>query len=802
MEIHVVIAQELGVKPHQVEAAITLLDEGNTVPFIARYRKEVTGELKDEQLREIEERVKYLRNLLQRKEEVTKSIEEQGKLTEELSDAIAKAMKLQELEDLYLPFRPKKRTRASMARDRGLEPLAQALFTTATEEELRRMGAEYLNEEVPTVEDALQGAMDIVAEEASERADIRQYLRKAMWETGHMKTELVGEEEVNQGFIQYNEEYKEPIRQVPSHRVLAMNRGESLGALKVSFVVPDEIFIQYMVDTVQGTARVEHSYIAEAIADGYKRLLYPSLERETRNAMTEQAEEQAIKVFGTNLRNLLLQAPLSGHVIMGLDPGYRTGCKMAIIDREGNVLDYGAYYLTMSDKQAERAKQELAKKIRQYGVTLISIGNGTASYETEQFTSAMIAEEGLDCHYIITNEAGASVYSASKLAIEELPDLDVSIRGAVSIARRVQDPLAESVKIDPKSIGVGQYQHDVNQKQLGATLDQVVETVVNHVGVELNTASPAILKHVSGISSTVANNIIAYRKEHGAFTSRKQLLKVARLGPAAFTQCAGFLRIGKGENPLDATPVHPESYEIAQGVLTQLGMSLEDLRDKATLETAKAKLQAVNVEELAKQLDAGVPTVRDIVEALQKPGRDPREDLPAPMTRKQIMSLEDIQVGTVVKGTVHNVVDFGAFVDFGVKINGLLHKSEFCAYHEHPSDVLAVGDIIEVEIISVDAKRNRIGLSMKREKPKDPNRQGHRRNGDGNPRRDTPRKDGQQPKDERQQGRNSKNVKDVRSGSGNPKRDRNKNNRGKGQEKEQDLGALLQQWADRGGRKR
>ena len=796
MEIHVVIAQELGVKPHQVEAAITLLDEGNTVPFIARYRKEVTEELKDEQLRDIEERTKYLRNLLQRKEEVTKSIEEQGKLTDELSAAIAKAMKLQELEDLYLPFRPKKRTRASMARDRGLEPLSQAFFTMKTEEELRQLAAEYITEEVPTVDDALQGAMDIVAEDVSERADIRQYLRKAMWEMGHMKTELVGEEEVNQGFLQYNEEYNEPIRQVPSHRVLAMNRGETLGALKVGFVVPDDTFVHYMFDVVEGGRNLEHCFVRNAIVDSYKRLIYPSLERETRNTMTEQAEEQAIKVFGTNLRNLLLQAPLSGHVIMGLDPGYRTGCKMAIIDREGNVLDYGAYYLTTSDKAAERAKQELAKKIRQYGVTLISIGNGTASYETEQFTSAMIAEEGLDCHYIITNEAGASVYSASKLAIEELPDLDVSIRGAVSIARRVQDPLAESVKIDPKSIGVGQYQHDVNQKQLGATLDQVVETVVNHVGVELNTASPAILKHVSGISNTVANNIIAYRKEHGAFTNRKQLLKVARLGPAAFTQCAGFLRIGKGENPLDATPVHPESYEIAQGVLAQLGMSLEDLRNKATLETAKAKLQAVDVESLAKQLEAGVPTVRDIVEALQKPGRDPREDLPAPMTRKQIMSLEDIQVGTVVKGTVHNVVDFGAFVDFGVKINGLLHKSEFCGRQEHPSDVLAVGDIIEVEIISVDAKRNRIGLSMKREKPKDPNRQGHKRNGDGNTRRYTQHKNGEQQKGERHQVRNSKNSK------GNPVRDRNKGNGGSRREKEQDLGALLQQWADRGGRKR
>ena len=740
-----------------------------------------------------------MRNLLQRKEEVTKSIEEQGKLTDELSAAIAKAMKLQELEDLYLPFRPKKRTRASMARDRGLEPLSQAFFTMKTEEELRQLAAEYITEEVPTVDDALQGAMDIVAEDVSERADIRQYLRKAMWEMGHMKTELVGEEEVNQGFLQYNEEYNEPIRQVPSHRVLAMNRGETLGALKVGFVVPDDTFVHYMFDVVEGDRNLEHCFVRNAIVDSYKRLIYPSLERETRNTMTEQAEEQAIKVFGTNLRNLLLQAPLSGHVIMGLDPGYRTGCKMAIIDREGNVLDYGAYYLTTSDKAAERAKQELAKKIRQYGVTLISIGNGTASYETEQFTSAMIAEEGLDCHYIITNEAGASVYSASKLAIEELPDLDVSIRGAVSIARRVQDPLAESVKIDPKSIGVGQYQHDVNQKQLGATLDQVVETVVNHVGVELNTASPAILKHVSGISNTVANNIIAYRKEHGAFTNRKQLLKVARLGPAAFTQCAGFLRIGKGENPLDATPVHPESYEIAQGVLAQLGMSLEDLRNKATLETAKAKLQAVDVESLAKQLEAGVPTVRDIVEALQKPGRDPREDLPAPMTRKQIMSLEDIQVGTVVKGTVHNVVDFGAFVDFGVKINGLLHKSEFCGRQEHPSDVLAVGDIIEVEIISVDAKRNRIGLSMKREKPKQQNRQGHRRNGAGNTRRDTQTKNGHQQKGDRQESRNHKrNAGDTR----NQLRDKNKGNSGHRREKEQDLGALLQQWAERGGRKR
>ena len=796
-----IIAKELGVKPGQVESAVTLLDEGNTVPFIARYRKEVTGELQDEQLRTIEERIKYLRNLEARRQEIINAITEQEKMTDELMASLMKAVKLQELEDLYLPYRPKKRTRAMIARERGLEPLADMILNdTVTSGNPLDIAREYISEDVPTPEDAIQGASDIVAEIVSDSADFRATLRKRMWKEGFIQAELVEDNEHKDQFLQYND-YAEPVRQMPSHRILAVNRGEKLGALKLALTVPDESYIQYMVRGITNNEQSIFSDVkASAVADAYKRLMFPALERDIRNELTESADEQAIKVFGVNLKNLLLQPPLAGHVIMGLDPGYRTGCKMAIIDAQGNVLDYGAYYLTNSEKLKQEAQKKLAEKIRKFNVTLLSIGNGTASYETEQFASKMIEEEKLDCHYIITNEAGASVYSASKLAIDELPDLDVTIRGAVSIARRVQDPLAESVKIDPKSIGVGQYQHDVNQKQLGATLDQVVETVVNHVGVELNTASPAILKHVSGISSTVANNIIAYRKEHGAFTSRKQLLKVARLGPAAFTQCAGFLRIGKGENPLDATPVHPESYEIAQGVLTQLGMSLEDLRDKGTLETAKAKLQAVDVEELAKQLDAGVPTVRDIVEALQKPGRDPREDLPAPMTRKQIASLEDMQVGTVVKGTVHNVVDFGAFVDFGVKINGLLHKSEFCAYHEHPSDVLAVGDIIEVEIISVDAKRNRIGLSMKREKPKDLNRQGHRRNGDGNPRRDTQHKNNQQQKGERQQGRNSKNVKDIRSGSGNPMRDRN--NRGKRQEKEQDLGALLQQWADRGGRKR
>lgn len=716
------IAAELGVKSWQVKVAVELLDEGNTVPFIARYRKEKTGELKDEQLREIEERIKYLRNLEQRREEIVRSITEQEKMTPELATAIEGAMKLQELEDLYLPYRPKKRTRASIARERGLEPLAQLMLdesATDTTSTVESLTAPYITEEVPDSEAALQGAMDIVAEDVSDRADFRAYLRDAIWREGKIKTLMTGDEEtaetdeVRQGFLQYAD-YDEPIHQLPSHRILAINRGEKLGALKVSLTAPDETYIQYMVDALPetGVAALKE-YKAIAVADAYKRLIFPAMEREIRKTLTENADEQAIKVFGTNLRNLLLQPPLAGHVIMGLDPGYRMGCKMAVIDAQGNVLDQGIYHLTSGERGKEAAKVDMAARIRKWKVTLLSIGNGTASYETEQFVSQLIEDEKLDCHYIITNEAGASVYSASKLAIEELPDLDVSIRGAVSIARRVQDPLAESVKIDPKSIGVGQYQHDVNQKQLSETLDQVVETVVNHVGVELNTASPAILGHVAGISGAVANNIVAYRRDNGVFHNRKELLKVKRLGPAAFTQCAGFLRIKDSENPLDNTPVHPESYELAETIIKNLGFELADLNDKAKLADFHTKLALVNAEDIAKELDAGVPTVRDILEALAKPGRDPREDLPAPMTRKHIMSLEDVKVGTVVKGTVHNVVDFGAFVDFGLKVNGLLHRSEFCRRNEHPSDVLAVGDIIEAEIISVEPKRNRIGLSMK-----------------------------------------------------------------------------------------
>lgn len=715
-----IIAKELGVKPGQVESAVTLLDEGNTVPFIARYRKEVTGELQDEQLRTIEERIKYLRNLEARRQEIINAITEQEKMTDELMASLMKAVKLQELEDLYLPYRPKKRTRAMIARERGLEPLADMILNdTVTSGNPLDIAREYISEEVPTPEDAIQGASDIVAEIVSDSADFRATLRKRMWKEGFIQAELVEDNEHKDQFLQYNE-YAEPVRQMPSHRILAVNRGEKLGALKLALTVPDESYIQYMVRGITNNEQSIFSDVkASAVADAYKRLMFPALERDIRNELTESADEQAIKVFGVNLKNLLLQPPLAGHVIMGLDPGYRTGCKMAIIDAQGNVLDYGAYYLTNSEKLKQEAQKKLAEKIRKFNVTLLSIGNGTASYETEQFASKMIEEEKLDCHYIITNEAGASVYSASKLAIDELPDLDVTIRGAVSIARRVQDPLAESVKIDPKSIGVGQYQHDVNQKQLTHTLDQVVESVVNHVGVELNTASPAILQHIAGISGTVAKNIVAFRQENGGFTSRKQLLKVPRLGPAAFTQCAGFLRLNGAKNPLDNTSVHPESYELAERIIGELGFTLKDLQDKSQLEALQVKLPLVDVDKMAHKLDAGIPTVRDIIAALAKPGRDPREDLPAPLTRKHVVSLEDIKVGTVVKGTVHNVVDFGAFIDFGLKTNGLLHRSELCTAKQHPSDVLAVGDIIEAEIISVDVKRNRIGLSIKSLRNKD-----------------------------------------------------------------------------------
>ncbi|EIW18630.1 MULTISPECIES: Tex family protein [Pelosinus] len=715
-DIPIVIARELAIKVPQVIATINLLDEGNTVPFIARYRKEATGELDEEQLRTTEERLQYLRNLVKRQEDILATIEEQGKLTPELSAAIIAATKLQELEDLYLPFKQKKRTRAQVAREKGLEPLANIILsqqlTTGTP---LTVAADFVSPEnkVDTAEDALAGALDIIAEIISETADIRANMRKQLWRTAEIRTELAVAEELGKEVLTYKE-YKEPVNRIPSHRILAVNRGEDKKLLKVTLEAPHDTNIELINRQISKGTSIFSECILSAVTDGYKRLLFPALDREIRSLLTENAEKQAIRVFSLNLRQLLLQPPFAGHTVMGLDPGYRTGCKMTVVSPTGSVLTTNVLYVTMGEGQKEKSAQIALEAIKQYGVTLIAIGNGTASYETEEFTAGLINTHQLPVNYLITNEAGASIYSASKLAKDELPDLDVTLRGAVSIARRVQDPLAELVKIDPKSIGVGQYQHDVNQKELGETLSNVIESAVNHVGVELNTASIELLKHVSGINATVAKNIVAYREENGTFKSRAQLLKVARLGQSTFIQCAGFLRIQDGETPLDNTPVHPESYKLAAAILAKLGFSPKDLKDKTTLQTIQEKALKANAAALAAELEAGEPTVRDILAALAKPGRDPREDMPAPMTRKNIVKLSELTAGTIVKGTVHNVTDFGVFVDIGIKTNGLIHRSEL-SYKpfRHPLDVISVGDIVDVMILNVDENRNRIGLSLK-----------------------------------------------------------------------------------------
>lgn len=715
-KIHAVIAGELKVKTHQVNAVVELLDDGNTVPFIARYRKEATGSLDEEQIRSIEERVTYLRNLEARRQEILGSIREQEKLTPELENAINQAMKLQILEDLYLPYRPKRRTRGKIAREKGLEDVAN-LIESQTKHfliPLEQIIAMHIDGEViKSEQEVWQGAMDIVAENLSDRADLREMLRKEIWRLGELASQLVVPEEEASEFLNYKE-YSEPIRKMPPHRLLALNRGESKKALKVFLTINEEIALNKLARKLNLDAEAPlYKYYLEAVKDGFKRLIYPSLEREIRSDMTEAAEKQAINVFSYNLRALLLTQPIGGHTILGLDPGYRTGCKTAVIDKNGKTLATTAMYVTGSEKQQREAASIALDLIKKYHVTLIAIGNGTASYETEQFAAKLIADNNLDCAYIIVSEAGASVYSASKLAREELPDLDVSLRGAVSIARRVQDPLAELVKIEPKAIGVGQYQHDVNQKALGQTLETVVESCVNHVGVELNTASPALLGYVAGISAAVAKNIVAYRDEHGEFSSRKELLKVPRLGPAAFTQCAGFLRIKDGKNILDNTPVHPESYELAERIVAELGFKMGDASGSGLIKAAAS----ANAEALAKKLNAGVPTVSDILEALAKPGRDVREDAPAPLTRKSIAKLSDLAIGSKVRGRIENVVDFGAFVDIGLKVKGLIHKSELShKYFKHPLEVVKVGDIVETEIISIDEKRGRIGLSLKRVK--------------------------------------------------------------------------------------
>ena len=717
-DIPAVIAGELSIRPQQVESVITLLDDGNTIPFIARYRKEATGSLDDEMLRQVEARLTYLRSLVKRQEEILTRIEEQGKLTDELRTAIEGAEKLQTLEDLYRPYKQKKRTRASVARERGLDGLANAILlqreTKGTPEDA---AVPYVNveKEVPTVTAALAGARDILAETIMDEAELRRLMREKFWKSAILETTLDADAEEAQVFQMYDG-YTEPVRTLPSHRILAINRGEKKGCLSVRIAVDHEAHVDWIYKRIYARPSIFEGELRAAIEDGYKRLLVPALERELRAQLTEMAEEKAIAVFGHNLRQLLLQPPLAGHTVLGLDPGYRTGCKMALVDATGNVLASGVIQVTKSEGERKSAATTLLKLIKAHGVTLISIGNGTASYETEQFVAALIRDNDLkDVHYLITNEAGASVYSASQLAKEELPDYDVTIRGAVSIARRVQDPLAELVKIDPQAIGVGQYQHDVSQKELKATLDATVEDAVNHVGVDLNTASPALLNRIAGINAAIAKNIVSYRNKNGRFTSRRELLNVSRLGDAAFTQCAGFLRIYEGEMPLDSTAIHPESYELARSILSEIGATENDLRDRTKLPALALKTAQMSAAPLAKKLGAGVPTVTDILKAIARPGRDPREDLPAPLTRQNIVKLSDLAVGTILPGTVRNITDFGAFIDIGLKQAGLLHISEMSHRRvRHPLDVLSVGDSLDVMIISIDEARGRIGLSLKR----------------------------------------------------------------------------------------
>lgn len=725
MNLIEVIRAELQLKLYQVENTVKLLDDGNTIPFIARYRKEATGELDEEQLRAVEDRLKYLRNLEARKEEVLRSIEEQGKLTSELAEQIREAAKLQEVEDLYRPYKQKKRTRAMIAKERGLEPLAERIWDQQTETgTMAEWVGPFINPDlgVASEADALAGARDILAERVADAPDFRKVLREYLWETGVLVSEAKRKESSAAAddldeFRMYAD-YKEPLKKIPPHRVLALNRGEKVEALKVGLTVDTEIAVyklQQMI--IHNSKSLFNSDLEEAVADGYKRLLFPSLERELRGQLTEASEQHAMKVFGLNLRNLILQAPVQGNRVMGIDPGFRTGCKVAVVDEIGKLLDLATIYPHPPQNKRDEALAVLEKLVVAQGVNLITIGNGTASRESETLVAELIHRLGGEkTAYCIVSEAGASVYSASKLAREEFPDLDVSMRGAVSIARRIQDPLAELVKIDPKSIGVGLYQHDVDQKKLGETLGGVVESCVNYVGVDVNTASSALLQHVAGVQPAVAKNIVAYREENGRFNNRKQLLKVKRLGEQAFTQAAGFLKIGGGEEPLDSTWVHPESYDAAQQLLQKLGFESQDILDKEKLGVLQERLQRVDTAQMAQELGVGQPTLKDIIAALSKPGRDPREEMPKPIFRNDVLKMEDLKAGMMLTGTVRNVVDFGAFVDIGVKQDGLVHISELSDHFvKDPATVVAVGDIVEVRVLEVDLQRQRIALSMKRE---------------------------------------------------------------------------------------
>ena len=715
MNINEKIAQELNIKTSQVENTIKLIDDGNTIPFIARYRKEVTGNLSDETLREFDERLKYLRNLESRKEEIIRLIDEQGKLTDELKQEIEKAEILSELEDIYRPYKQKKRTRATIAKEKGLEPLSNIIYLQSDKRDISEIAKEFIDPEkgVETIEDALNGAKDIIAETVADNAEYRKKMKKLCNREAVVTIKATNEDEKSPYEMYYN--FNETLKTLPSHRILAINRGEKENYLKVKVEKPDDKVIDFIEkDIIKDKNSQFGKLLEESIEDGYKRLIEPSVDREIRGELFEKAEEKAIKVFGKNAKQLLLQAPIKNITVLGFDPAYRTGCKLAVIDKNGKLLDTATVYPTEPQNDVEGATKVINNFIEKYDINMIAIGNGTASRESEMFVSDLISKNKKEIYYAIVSEAGASVYSASKLATEEYPDINVSLRGAISIARRLQDPLAELVKIEPKAIGVGQYQHDVNQKKLTESLTGVVEDAVNSVGVDVNTATPSLLSYVSGINKQVAKNIVEYRDANGSLKQRKELLKVPKLGKAAFEQCAGFIRIYDGKNPLEITGVHPESYDKAEELLTKMGYSVDDLVKSENLAELREKLKKVNIEKMAKELNVGELTLQDIINELSKPGRDPREDMPKQILRSDVLKFEDLKENMVLKGTVRNVTDFGAFVDIGVKHDGLVHISQLSNnFVKNPSDVVAVGDIVDVKVIGIDAEKQKVSLSMK-----------------------------------------------------------------------------------------
>lgn len=716
--INHILSKELGISLKQVTSVIEMLDEGNTVPFIARYRKERTGGLTDEVLRKFNERLTYLRNLESRKEDVLRIIEEQEKLTPELKLKIEKATTLTEVEDIYRPFKAKKRTRATMAVEKGLKPLAELILSGEFNSDILKEANKYINEEkdVKSEEEALQGAMDIISEIISDNADYRKWIRNFVQKDGIIQVKGSSEEQTP---YEMYYDYKEPVRTIPSHRILAINRGEKEKILSVKVTCNDERIIDYLNKKVLKGNKITDKYLEESIKDSFKRLIYPSIEREIRSELTSKGEEGAIDIFKANLKALLMQAPIKGKVVMGFDPGFRTGCKVAILDETGKFVENTTVYPTAPQNRIDETISTLKKLIKKHGVEVISLGNGTASRESEEVIAKMLKEikeeTGKELFYVIVSEAGASVYSASELANKEYPDLDVTVRGAISIGRRLQDPLAELVKIDPKAIGVGQYQHDVTQKKLDESLAGIVEDCVNNVGVDLNIATPSLLSYISGINASIAKNIVDYREENGKFKSRKELLKVKRLGQKAYEQCAGFLRVMESKEALDNTSVHPESYGVAKELIKTLGYTEEDLKNGKLVDIDE-RVKAKGISNLAKELEVGEPTLNDIIKEIKKPGRDPREELPKPIFKSGVIEMKDLKPGMILMGTVRNVSDFGAFVDIGVHQDGLVHKSQMAdRFVKHPLDIVKVGDVVEVRILDVDLKRKRISLSMKKE---------------------------------------------------------------------------------------